>query len=343
MKFTVDNLSNIPVYQQLIDSIVEQMRAGELRQGDMLPSMNSLSDTLSISKETVKKAYNILRTKGHIEASQGKGFYVKGLECRQVKRVLMLFDKLSTYKLILYRSFVESVGETVDVSIHLHNQDIDLFESLLDGNLRSDFDYYIVTPHFPLDVITQNRVIKLLGKIPNRKLILLDKQMSGLPGNYGAVYQDFEQDLYDGLVQGLDSWRRYAKVNVVFTSMSLYAAPFQRSVERFAANYNISCNIIRDFRREDLHKGEAYIVMGGQLPSEFFEILRLTQQQGFALGNDIGVVSYNDSEVNEFILNGLTTMSTDFALMGRLAAEMVSTDRLFKQHNRFSLIMRKTL
>ena len=75
-RIKVDISSQTPVYKQLINNIEENVRDGALKEGDLLPSMNELSASLDISKETVKKAYSILRDKGVIEAIQGKGFYV---------------------------------------------------------------------------------------------------------------------------------------------------------------------------------------------------------------------------------------------------------------------------
>ena len=84
----------------------------------------------------------------------------------------------------------------------MHNQQIDLLEYYIDENL-DQFDYYVVTPHFPLDESTQRRAVKALMRIPNRKLILLDRCLDSLPGNYGVVYQDFTNDVYEGLMQAL--------------------------------------------------------------------------------------------------------------------------------------------
>ena len=81
---------------------------------------------------------------------------------------------------------------TGEITIRLHNQQIDLLEYYIDENL-DQFDYYVVTPHFPLDESTQRRAVKALMRIPNRKLILLDRCLDSLPGNYGVVYQDFYQ------------------------------------------------------------------------------------------------------------------------------------------------------
>jgi DNA-binding LacI/PurR family transcriptional regulator len=41
------------------------------------------------------------------------------------------------------------------------------------------------------------------------------------------------------------------------------------------------------------------------------------------LGEDIGFISHNDDIVKEIIFDGVTTFSTDFAAMGKKAAEFV--------------------
>jgi DNA-binding LacI/PurR family transcriptional regulator len=40
------------------------------------------------------------------------------------------------------------------------------------------------------------------------------------------------------------------------------------------------------------------------------------------VGKDIGVISYNETPLKKIILNGITTISTDFKMMGEKAAEM---------------------
>ena len=182
----IDHESQIPVYKQIVGQVEELVRSGEYPDGCLLPSMNELSAALDISKETVKKAYSILRNKGFIDARQGKGFYVSAAGVADKLSVLVLFDKLSNYKQVLFNSFAEEIGDAAEITIRLHNQNVDLLEYYVEENLDL-FDYYVITPHFPLDAASQKRVLKILTRIPNRKLIMADHWMKELPGNYGAV------------------------------------------------------------------------------------------------------------------------------------------------------------
>ena len=119
--FYINSAISIPVYKQVISQIEQKIISGEYAPGFLLPSMNELSAELEISKETIKKAYAILRDKGVIEPRQGKGFYVCGVENERPLRILLLFDKLSSYKQVLFQSFMDKIGgdaEDIDVMPH---------------------------------------------------------------------------------------------------------------------------------------------------------------------------------------------------------------------------------
>lgn len=342
LKITVNPALEVPVYKQLIRSIEQLVNQGVYLDGDFLPSMNELSHDLSISKETVKKAYSLLREKGLIESAHGKGFYITSKANAGKTKVLVLFDKLSTYKFVLYRSFTEHVDENVNVTIHLHNQDPDVFEILLQENL-GNFDYYIITAHFSQDAKVQERVLRLLKKIPNRKLILLDSHIGKLSGNFGAVYQDFEHDVYQGLLQAMQYLRKYSKLQVLSSPGSLYGLAITAGIRKFCDDNQLSYEFHNIINETNIRHGEVYLVLNSQLDVELIELIRIAKAKNLRIGHDIGIISYNEAPINEIILDGLTVLSTDFKEMGRLAAEMLVSGKLRKVRNPFGLILRKTL
>ena len=65
-----------PIYKQLVSQFEDAIRSGKLQPGEQIPSMNEFAANFNISKETVKKAYGILRDKDLLIPRQGKGFYV---------------------------------------------------------------------------------------------------------------------------------------------------------------------------------------------------------------------------------------------------------------------------
>ena len=66
----------VPIYQQIMYSITEDINYGVLKGGDQLPSVRSLSCEYDINPNTVLKAYEQLIKEDYVEARKGKGYYV---------------------------------------------------------------------------------------------------------------------------------------------------------------------------------------------------------------------------------------------------------------------------
>ncbi|MBQ8812339.1 MAG: GntR family transcriptional regulator [Bacteroidales bacterium] len=340
-KFTVNYHSKVPVYKQLIQHFEGQIAAGKYKVGDLLPSMNELAADLDISKETVKKAYSLLRDQGIVETKLGKGCYVAPSAIDRQTTVLVLFDKLSLYKQVLFDSFTETLGKDVNVTILLHNQDVDLFEYYLNEHLDK-YDYYVITPHFPNDAMTQKRVLKILRRIPNRKLIILDREMPELSGHYGTVYQDFSNDIYDGLSYGLDKLRTFDCLNVLTLKSSMYGAYICKAIRRFCDDNNLKVEFYSEVNPQNMKRNEVYLVLNNQLDTGMNALVRVMHERGFEVGKDISIISYNESPLNDLILNGLTAVSTDFRKMGVYAAEMINNKQMEKIKCDFVMVRRSS-
>ena len=63
-----------PLYQQLYESLIQQIRDGRLRRGDRLPGKRSLAGQLGVAVNTVDTAYQMLVAEGYLEARPKSGF-----------------------------------------------------------------------------------------------------------------------------------------------------------------------------------------------------------------------------------------------------------------------------
>ena len=72
----IDKDKNKPIYKQLVDEILEDIKQGRLNPEDKLPTERELAERLGISRGTVKKAYKELADNGVIEVIQGSGSYI---------------------------------------------------------------------------------------------------------------------------------------------------------------------------------------------------------------------------------------------------------------------------
>jgi len=340
IQINLETGSKAPIYKQLVEQFEDAIRSGKLKPGEQIPSMNDFAAQLGISKETVKKTYGILREKGLLVPQQGKGFYVAEAGEASKPRVLVLFDKLSIYKEVLFNSLAEELGDKADLTILTHNQNLELFTYYLDTSLDK-YDFYVISPHFPLDDKSQAAATKLIARVPNRKLIMVDHWLQSYTGNYGAVYQDFENDVYDGLKQGLDKLKASSCLKVITLPSSLYGPMICKGVDRFCMEYDIPVEFMNS-APETVAPGETYLVINSQLDSGLAALARRIKAQNLEVGKDVFIISYNEFDLNEVVLNGLTTISTDFKQMGHTAATMILNRKTWKVHCDFTMTRRGT-
>ena len=74
--FWVDPLSRQPVYEQLIEQTERFILTGVLHPGDQMPSVRSLSLSLTVNPNTIQKAYTELDRRGLLTTVPGKGGFI---------------------------------------------------------------------------------------------------------------------------------------------------------------------------------------------------------------------------------------------------------------------------
>lgn len=76
MLLAVDMQSEVPIYIQIRNQIVEGIATGKLSQGEPLPSVRQLASDLGINLHTVNKVYNMLRQEGFLIVHRKSGVVV---------------------------------------------------------------------------------------------------------------------------------------------------------------------------------------------------------------------------------------------------------------------------
>ncbi len=89
MRIVVSNRADAPLYEQVAEQIKVAVLAGELRDGDALPSVRALARDLRISVITTTRAYAELEAAGFITTVPGKGAYVLPVDTELVREQLL--------------------------------------------------------------------------------------------------------------------------------------------------------------------------------------------------------------------------------------------------------------
>lgn len=77
MIIALDLQSEIPIYTQLMNQIIEGIASGSLKPGEPLPSVRSLASDIGINLHTVNKAYTLLKQEGYIQVHRQKGVVIQ--------------------------------------------------------------------------------------------------------------------------------------------------------------------------------------------------------------------------------------------------------------------------
>lgn len=324
-----------PKYKQIIQSVITDIERNVLKKNEQLPSISELSEEYYLARDTVEKAYRELKEKGFITSVQGKGYYVNSGESRKM-RILLIFNKLSSYKKLIYYAFLKVLGDKASVDLQIHHYNARLFEEIIDKNLGK-YNYYVIMPHFFPDN-DKHIAMKALERIPADELILLDKDLPDYKHECLSVYQDFERDVAEALENATDLLAKYQRVVLVFPSDGNYPIEIVRGVRYFCINYQKEFIIKEDAENEILQANTAYVVVED---TDLAELVKRARQSTYTLGKEIGIISFNETTLKELL--GITVITTDFETMGRTAAALLLDKKKIKIKNPFYMIRRETL
>jgi len=316
---SIDEYSITPKYAQVVNSILNGIESAKIEKGDILPSINDFSTGLEASRNTIERAYKELKKLGVIESVAGKGYFITNTGFKKPLRIMLLFNKLSSHKKIIYDSFATTLGSNAAIDFYIYNNDFNYFKKLIQDKI-DNYSKFVIIPHF---IENTGRAYEVINDIPKDKLILMDKLESGVTGRFGAVYEDFEKDIYYALEKLLEKLSKYHTLKIIFPEHSYYSKDILTGFLNFCRQYAFEYEVIHSLKSEKINKGTVYINL---MEDDLVELIEKIISLNLKVGKDIGVISYNETPIKKIILDGITTISTDFKLMGEKAAELVSNN-----------------
>ena len=93
MYIEIDFNSDEAIYMQLRNQIIMGIATSEIREGDTLPSVRQLAQTVGINMHTVNKAYAVLRQEGFVQLDRRKGAVI-AIDIDKLKAVAEMKEQL---------------------------------------------------------------------------------------------------------------------------------------------------------------------------------------------------------------------------------------------------------
>jgi DNA-binding transcriptional regulator YhcF (GntR family) len=327
-----DKLSKV---KQIVRSIAMDIEKGVLEKDYHLPSINEFSEQYSIARDTVEKAYKELKEQGYIVSVASRGYYVAGKKDQRLK-ILLVFNKLSSYKKIIYDSLLAAFGDKAKVDLQIHHYNPGILKEIIDNNL-GHYHYYVIMPHFFADS-DEEQYMKVIKMIPEKELLLLDKNLPALGTKCMAVFQDFRQDIYNALESAVDLLQKYNRLIIVFPTLSNHPIEIIEGTMQFCVKHQKDFSVIASIQDEVLQAGTVYIAIA---ESDLALMIKKVRASEYSLGKEIGVISFNETVLKELL--DITVITTDFEGMGRSAACLILNREYAQIKNPFFMIRRQSL
>lgn len=335
LQIEISKKSSETILQQLIGSIQGLISANNLEEGDVLPSINGLSKQFNISRDTVFKAYQQLKSNGFVDSTPAKGYFV----ARKFNRILLVLDYYSPFKDAFHEAFKKYIPKDYIVDLVFHHYNKNLFDTVIQ-NAIGKYSFYIIM-HYDTRKFAISKEVEQLNP---EKLLLLDipvknwKSIDKTKVSY--IFQDFDTSVFQNLQKVSAKLKKYQKLNVVHSVMLNHPGITVESIQRFCSENKMEYQLFNQANEMQLNKGEIYFVFRQK---DLGKIIKQSQQQQFVLGEDIGIIAYNDAPLYEFIDKGITVISIDFEEMGRMAANFVTNSKQIKEKIKTQINIRGTL
>lgn len=309
----------------LVDALCNAIGKGAFQPGEILPSVNQLSRENSLSRDTVFKAYRELKKRGIVHSTRAKGYFVAGA----TRKVLLMLDIYSPFKDVLYNSFVKALPSNVKVDLVFHFYNEHLFETVI-NDAAGRYHYYVIMN------FSNERLHYSLRKLDASRLLLLDlgdfeKQ------EYAFVCQDFGESVYKALALHVRIFRKYNKFVLYLPDTCEHPKVLIPYFRKFTRDYQISSAVVTVPSKLKILPQTAYLIIQQK---DLVQVVKTCREKGLVMGKDVGLIAYNDTPMYEIIGEGITVISTDFALMGRRAAEFVKTGNRLREVIPAQMILR---
>lgn len=326
--YHINHHSDIPKYRQLVHNINTAIAQNQLNYGDILPSVNQLCEETKLSRDTVFKSYQLLKSQGVINSVPNKGYYV----AKEVRRVFLLLDTFKAYKEVLYHAFTSSLPSNYIVDVQFHHYNPSIFQKLVQDS-KGQYSKYVIMP------FNHSKVKEALKLLPHNEVLIIDWDVFD-DNKTNVIAQNFGESFEKSLEKALTFIKKYKALHLVYPSYTNHPEIIKTHFKHFCEVHKFNYEIVTGLNDFQLQKAVLYLTVSerslGYLLSE-------CKKNQLTISKDLGIISYNETPMKEFIGQGISVISTDFKLMGQKAAQFVLENIPLKQTIPTTFIKRQSI
>jgi len=352
---SINKNSRVPFYMQVKNLIIDQIKAGEFKSGDIIPAETELCKIYDISRFSVRQAMMELVDEGYLERTRGKGTFVSN-DLPQIKPIkyelknpilgLVLGNLTAGFCGMIFSGFQRQAWKRGYFTIACCSESSPDEEVLYIDRLIENQAKGIVL--FPCN---NSLIDSKLGQLKENDIYLgLIDRNHGL-NDVDYTGSDNQGGAYSAVRHiGMQGFR-----NIVFVSdMSNVSSinerleGYMKAVEDLGMNAVTRINIKEDLSKYPyyMHRffieklKEELIDLKKYLPLGIFAIndgiavqcINILENEGMIIGKDIGIVGFDNNPETQYMSIPLTTVAQNGYLIGKNAAD-IAIDKIEAKTN----------
>ena len=111
----------------------------------------------------------------------------------------------------------------------------------------------------------------MIDSLPKDRLLLLDKLIPQVKGEYAAVYENFEKNIYEAMEQALPQLSKYHTIKLIFPEHTYYPGEIVQGLRRFCHRYAFNFSLIHEVDKSSIEKVKKFMSAGLSMsPNELF-------------------------------------------------------------------------
>ncbi len=331
----------LPVYAKIAEALKEEIRNGHFRPGDKLPTEEELCKIYSVSRGTVRRAFQILESEGTISKRQGIGSFVKNgsekISAKSIGLILPYMKYMGADLLLGIEKAIRSFGYHL---VFFNSEgNVDLETGIINKLINSDISGIIL---YTLEGEYNDEGIRRL--IASEKpFVLIDRYLPHIStswivsDNYNGGYKMTEyligkghrkigfaiysEEYYevtsirDRKLGYLNAMERYELSPVIIDS---YPPMPPQNEEMLRESFNeLMEKIVKNIREENL------TAIFGINDMTAVRIMRSLLDRGYSVPDDVSVVGFDNIRILRDVGIHLTSVFQDFFNMGFEAGKLI--------------------
>lgn len=328
--------NKLPKYQQLINSLLQDIEMGELKAGERLPSINEASEECYLSRDTVERAYTELHKMGVITSIFRKGYFISESKVKLKTKVLLLVGKITDSNKTLYNTISEELGKNYTVDIFTFDYKTKHFNEILNQQL-GNYHYYVILPHL---VEENEETYKTLKKIAGDRLIVLEQPFTDLQHQYARLTLANLLNLDSIFNSHINLFNKYKGFNLVLSDEVYFDSNLITSLRNFCNNIHLDFQVLDGLEEDEFEQNQIYFTLS---EADLVQTIRFAEKNNWEIGKDLGIISLNDSPMKEILANGISVFSLECDKMGEMVATSIKNLQRLNESIDIQFIARKSL